>query len=305
MRIVSLLPSITEIVCELGMESHLVGRSHECDFPGSVQSLPACTAPKYQADGTNYQINQQVKALVQEGLSVYRVDADLLASLQPDLILTQDHCEVCAASYPEVQKAVQQQLGDDVAIRSVSPETLDEVFLSIQQVAEALDVEQKGEQLISRMINDFNEIQSRTSQLPSPDVVGIEWIDPLMSAGNWFPDLVNLVGGESLLGTAGEPSPWIDWEQVVAGDPDILLVSPCGYGLEKTGTEMKTLAAKSGWNELRAVQGKRVYLMEGHHYFHRPGPRLVDSTRILAEIFHPGIFKPNHRSTGWKKWLDQ
>ncbi|MFH5831320.1 cobalamin-binding protein [Halalkalibaculum sp. DA384] len=302
MRIVSLLPGTTEIVCALGLESQLVGRSHECDFPASVRALPACTEPKYQAEGTSRQVDQRITTLIREGLSIYRVDASLLASLEPDIILTQDHCEVCAASYAEVRQAVQEQLSSSVEILSVSPTDLDEVFLAINQIGEALGVPEKGTALIKSMITRFNEIQSRTGQLPSPEVVSIEWIDPLMASGNWFPELVRIAGGTSLLGTAGEPSPWIDWSQLEEQDPDILLVSPCGYSLNKTAGEMITLTSHPGWSRLKAVQQNRVFLAEGHHYFHRPGPRLTDSAEILAEIFHPGIFDPGHHKSGWIKF---
>lgn len=300
MRVISLLPSITETVCAIGMESVLVGRSHECDYPESVTSLPVCTHPKYPADGTSYEIDQQVKATVQEGLSIYRVDADLLASLQPDLILTQDHCEVCAASKDDVKQAVQQTMGDrDVRIVSVAPESLDEVLLAIQEIAEALEADEQGEQLIKRMIERWNLIQSKTAQLPSPTVLCLEWIDPLMSAGNWFPELVNIAGGTSLLGSAGEPSGWIEWEQVLEQDPDLLLISPCGYPLQKTASEIEQLARQPGWSELQSVQNNHVFLMEGDHYFHRPGPRLGESAQILAEIFHPGLFESSFKGTGW------
>ncbi|MDZ7691373.1 MAG: cobalamin-binding protein [Balneolaceae bacterium] len=306
MRIVSLLPSITEIVCAIGKESELVGRSHECDYPESITSLPACTTPKYQADGTSYEIDQRIKATVQEGLSVYRVDAELLASLQPDLILTQNHCEVCAASVNEVKQAVQESMGDeDVRIVSVAPENLDEVFLSIQEIAEAVGVEEQGEALIKQMINKLNKTQSKTAQLPSPDVVCLEWITPLMSAGNWFPELVNIAGGNTLLGKPGEPSGWIEWEQVAEQDPDLLLISPCGYSLQKTAEEINQLTSKPEFTNLQAVKKNRVYLMEGHHYFHRPGPRLVESTEILAEIFHPGLFDATHRNSGWINYSEQ
>lgn len=304
MRIVSLLPSITEIVCALGCEFHLVGRSHECDFPSSVQSLPVCTAPKCQPVGTSYEIDQRVKSLVQEGLSVYRVDAKLLAALEPDLILTQDHCEACAASYAEIREAVNTELGDDVEIISVSPTNLDEILISIQQISEAIDAEKKGTELIQKIITSLNKIQVKTGNLPVPDVLCIEWMEPLMASGNWFPELVHIAGGQSLLANAGEPSPWINWEDVVDKNPDILLISPCGYSTKKTTEEMSCLTAKPGWNELRAIQSKRVFLMEGHHYFHRPGPRLVDSTEILAEIFHPGIFETKHHKSGWIKFSE-
>lgn len=272
MRIVSLLPSTTEIICALGLESDLVGRSHECDYPESVRSLPACTAPKYKTDGTSYQIDQRVRAIVQEGLSVYRVDADLLAALEPDLVLTQDHCEVCAASYAEVKKAVDRLLENDVKIVSVSPTDLDEIFLSIQQIADAAGAEEQGTELIQKMTNRFNELQSRTENLPNPQVLCVEWIDPLMTAGNWFPELVEIAGGNSLLSEAGDHSAETAWERVVEEDPDLLLISPCGYSISQTLDEIEYLIGLTGWDQLRAVRNDRVFVMDGNRYFNRPGP---------------------------------
>ncbi|MDX1617926.1 MAG: cobalamin-binding protein [Balneolaceae bacterium] len=299
MRIVSLLPSITEIVCALGLESSLVGRSHECDYPDTVESLPACTAPRYRSDGTSSQINRRVKAVVQEGLSVYRVDADLLAALEPDIILTQDHCEVCAASYSEVKKAVETHLDGEIRIVSVSPNSLDEIFLSIERIAEALGAGEAGEELIRSISDRFNKLQSRTARLPTPRAACIEWIDPLMTAGNWFPELVGIAGGESVLARAGERSGRVGWRELADCDPDILLVAPCGYALGRTRSEMDRLAGMDGWDRLRAVKNGRVFLLDGNHYFHRPGPRLAESARILAEIFHPGLVEPEHQSVGW------
>lgn len=299
MRIVSLLPSTTEIVCALGMESGLVGRSHECDYPASVQGLPACTSPKYQTGGASYEIDQRVKALIQEGLSVYRVDAELLAALDPDVILTQDHCEVCAASYSDVKKAVGHYFGDSVEIISVSPVDLDGVFLSIEEIAEAVHAERQGAELLKKMIDKLNSLQAKTSKLPAPEIVCIEWLNPLMTAGNWFPELAGMAGGEALLAQAGRHSPSIEWENVLQLDPDLLLIAPCGYGIEQTMQETEELTRKTGWDQLKAVQNKRVFIMDGNRYFNRPGPGLIDSAEILAEIFHPGIFDPKYYRTGW------
>ncbi|MDX1638376.1 MAG: cobalamin-binding protein [Balneolaceae bacterium] len=299
MRIVSLLPSITEIVSALGMKEHLVGRSHECDYPTAVSSLPSLTSPRISTGTTGAETDEQVQTLVSRGLSVYEVNAERLASLEPDLILTQDHCEACAVSYHQVEEAVRTHLGGDVTVISISPGTLDEVFLSIEQIAGALGADSRGEKLIHSMITGFNRIRSKTARLPAPGIVCIEWIEPLMSAGNWVPELVSIAGGISQLGTAGQKSEWIAWEAVMNADPDILLISPCGYTLEQTADEIQTLAEREGWNQLQAVQHERVYLVEGHHFFHRPGPRLLDSAEILAELFHPGIFDRNHHETGW------
>jgi len=299
MRIVSLLPSTTEIVCELGLESSLVGRSHQCDHPEAVRSLPACTSPKYDTGGTAGEIDRRVTELLRDGLSVYRVDAEKLASLEPDIILTQDHCEVCAASLDEVKEAAGKYLGDHVQIVSVSPTDLDGVFLSIQKIAEAVNAEEAGTELIQTMIDRFNELQGKTANLPAPRVVCIEWIDPLMTAGNWFPELVEVAGGIALLSEPGEHSARAAWTEVVERDPDLLLVAPCGYSIRQTRDEMGRLSGLDGWNSLDAVKNGRIFLMDGNRYFHRPGPGLADSARILAEIFHPGLFDPEHRSDGW------
>jgi len=299
MRIVSLLPSTTEIVAALGMQSHLVGRSHECDYPEGITSLPACTEPKFQPDGTSYDIDQRVKALLQEGLSVYRVDEEQLAALNPDLIITQDHCEVCAASVDEVKKAVHSQLGGHVEVLSVSPTDLSSVVSSIRTIASAMGAEAEAEELTAQMKSELQQIQDNVSELNWPSVLAIEWMEPLMSAGNWVPQLIQLAGGQPLASEAGEHSPWLEWKQVQQLNPQIITVMPCGYTLEQTLSEISVLTNRPGWSELRAVQNKQVYLLDGHHYFNRPGPRLVDSTHILAEILHPSIFRKGNTSSGW------
>lgn len=299
MRIVSLLPSTTEIVAALGMQDHLVGRSHECDYPEGVTSLPACTEPKFEPDGTSYEIDQRVKALLQEGLSVYRVDEQQLAALNPDLIITQDHCEVCAASVDEVTQAARTRLGDHVEVLSVSPTDLSSVVSSIRTIASAIGAEQEAERLTAQMKSKLKQIQDDVSDLQWPNVLAIEWMEPLMSAGNWVPQLIQLAGGQPMEAEAGEHSPWIEWEKIQQLNPDIITVMPCGYTLKQTISEISTLTGRPGWSELRAVQNKQVYLLDGHHYFNRPGPRLVDSTRILAEVLHPSIFRKETTSSGW------
>lgn len=299
MRIVSLLPSTTEIVTALGRQEQLVGRSHECDYPENVTSLPACTEPKFEADGTSYEIDQRVKALLQEGLSVYRVDQQQLAALEPDLIITQDHCEVCAASVDEVTEAVHNQLGDHVEILSVSPTDLSGVVSSIRTIATAIGAEAEAERLTTQMKSELQQIQDQVSELRWPTVLPVEWMDPLMSAGNWVPQLIQLAGGKPLAAETGEHSPQINWDDIRRHNPDIITIMPCGYTLDQTLSEVATLTDRSGWDRLRAVQNKQVYLLDGHNFFNRPGPRLVDSTRILAEVLHPSIFRQNGSSQGW------
>lgn len=299
MRIVSLLPSTTEIVAALGKVDQLVGRSHDCDYPERIRQLPACTEPKYEPDGTSYEIDQRVKAILQEGLSVYRVDEDRLAELNPDLIITQDHCEVCAASLSDVKEAVRSTLGDHVEIISVSPTDLSSVIDSIRTIAKAVDAEDAAKQLTEQMKSKLQEIQQKIIKLKRPDVLCIEWLDPLMSAGNWIPELIELAGGNPLAATAGEHSPRLEWSELRQFDPDIITISPCGYTINQTMEELSNLTSRDGWSDLRTVKNKQVFVMDGNQYFNRPGPRLVDSTLILAEIIHPSVFRNGVRHSGW------
>lgn len=299
MRIVSLLPSITEIVVALGKKDKLVGRSHECNYPTDITSLPACTEPKFNPDGTSYQIDQRVKAVLQEGLAVYRVDADLLQQLKPDVILTQDHCDVCATSFTEVKEVVQTSLNNDVEVISVSPTDLSSFVASVHTVAQAIDAEEEARILTAEMKDQLQEIQQKTLPLYAPGVLCIEWLDPLMVAGNWIPQLVQLAGGNPLIAEAGKHSPWLDWQQVQQLDPEIITITPCGYGISQTLSELSSLTERSGWGNLKVVQNHQIFIMDGDHYFNRPGPRLVDSTRILSEIIHPGRFRKKAPHPGW------
>lgn len=299
MRIVSLLPSTTEIVAALGKEDQLVGRSHECDYPENIHKLPACTETKYEPDGTSYEIDQRIKAILQEGLSVYRVKQEQLNNLDPDVIITQDHCEVCAASLSDVKEAVKSALGDNVEVISVSPSDLSSVVNSIRTIAKAINAEEAAEKLMESMKSRLKEMQESVIKLRRPDVLCVEWLDPLMSAGNWIPELVQIAGGNPLAASAGEHSPYLEWTEVQRLDPDIITISPCGYSIAQTMNEISTLTSLDRWNDLRAVKNKQVFVLDGDQYFNRPGPRLVDSTHILGEIIHPSVFRNDKTHPGW------
>ncbi|WP_138431824.1 cobalamin-binding protein [Fodinibius saliphilus] len=300
MRIVSLLPSTTEIVAALGRKNKLVGRSHECDFPDGISELPVCTEPKFNPDGTSYEIDQRVKALLQEGLSVYRVNQEQLKELNPDVIITQDHCEVCAVSLDEVKKAVQSSVGDHVEVISVSPTDLSSVVRSIRTIAEAINASEQAEKVMQQMKSELLHIQNKTTTLNHPDILAIEWLDPLMAAGNWVPELIQLAGGRALGAEAGKHSPWLEWKSIQKWNPDIITIIPCGYDIDQSLSELSPLTSQKGWKELDAVRNKQVFVADGNHFFNRPGPRLVESTRILAEIMHPASFeKPNQNSGRW------
>lgn len=301
-RIVSLIASATEIVCALGFEDNLIGRSHECDYPESVRRLPVCTGPKFDPDGTSYEIDQRVKAIVQEGLSVYRVDGANLRELEPDVIVTQSHCEVCAVSLRDVERAVCAWLGACPQLVSLSPNNLADVWTSIEQVGDALKVPERAAVLIEQLQGRMRAIEEKTRDLAHrPTVACIEWIDPLMAAGNWMPELVEKAGGINVFGIAGAHSPWLSWQQVCDADPDVLLLMPCGFDMPRTRRDLPVLMNKPEWRDLRVVQSGRVFLADGNQYFNRPGPRLVESLEILAELLHPELFAFGHEGSGWQR----
>lgn len=299
-RVVSLIASATEIVAALGARDLLVARSHECDFPPDVAGLPGITAPKFDISRPSGDIDRQVKALLEQALSVYHVDAARLRELRPDIIVTQTQCEVCAVSQSDVEAALATWTGARPRIVSLAPNALADVFADIQQVAEALGMPARGRDLVSRMRARIDAIAAKAAMVPvRPRVAAIEWIEPLMAAGNWVPELVALAGGENLFGVAGQHSPWMEWHALAAADPDIIFVLPCGFDIERGTREMAALTARPDWCDLRAVRDGRVFVLDGNQYFNRPGPRLADSLEILAELLHPHLFPARHSGTGW------
>lgn len=302
-RIISLIASATEIVAALDFENDLVGRSHECDYPPGVKRLPVCTEPKFPVEGSSYAIDQRVKAILQEGLSVYRVDADQLRKLRPDVIVTQSQCEVCAVSLSDVEIALAEWTGVKPRVVSLEPNCLADVWRDIRTVAAALDADDRGEELVRRLQRRMADIESKASAVSHrPTVACIEWIDPLMAAGNWMPELVAMAGGVNLFGEAGKHSPWMTWDELANRDPEVILALPCGFDIPRTQSEMHILASKPEWTKLRAVRDRRVYLLDGNQYFNRPGPRLAESLEILAEILHPDAFHFGHERSGWLRY---
>lgn len=299
-RIISLIASATEIVCALGLEEALVGRSHECDFPPQVQRLPVCSAPRIDPAAPSREIDRQVKTAAAEALSMYRVFREELERLQPTHILTQTQCDVCAVSLQDVQAALSGLVGSPPRILSLAPLSLADVWADVRRVAAALDVPARGEALAA-------DLQGRLGRLgasiprgrPRPTVVCLEWLDPLMSGGNWLPELVEVAGGTPLLATAGEHSPWMTWEDLQAADPDVLVLLPCGFDIPRTLAETPPLREHPAWPHLRSVRTGRVYIADGNQYFNRPGPRLVESAEILAELLHGVPTPPRHRDSGW------
>jgi iron complex transport system substrate-binding protein len=299
-RIASLIASATEIVAALGAGGRLVARSHECDFPPGVATLPAVTAPKLDIAKPSGDIDRQVKALLEQALSVYRVDAERLRALRPDVIVTQTQCEVCAVSQSDVEAALAAWTGARPRIVALAPNALADVFTDIQHVADAIGMPERGRDVVSRMHARIDAVAAKTAALPArPGVAAIEWIEPLMAAGNWVPELVALAGGDNLFGSAGRHSPWMEWRDLVAADPDVILILPCGFDIARGTREMAALTARPEWSRLRAVRRDRVFVLDGNQYFNRPGPRLADSLEILAELLHPQLFTARHHGTGW------
>jgi len=286
-RVISLIASSTEIVCALGLGDQLVGRSHECDYPEWVKRLPQCTEPKFNIEGSSVEIDQRVKAILQEGLSVYRVFAEKLQELQPDVIVTQVQCEVCAVSEKDVEAAVCELIETRPKIVSLNT-----------------NAPENGEKLVAELQGRMRAVEAKASGLKNkPRVAFVEWIEPLMSCGNWMPTLIEMAGGINLFGEAGKHSPWMTWEDLRAKDPDTIVISPCGYDIRKTREELPSLLAQPGWNELKAVKNGKVFLADGNQFFNRPGPRLVESLEMLAEIFHPEVFSFGHHGQGWEKLI--
>jgi iron complex transport system substrate-binding protein len=299
-RIVSLIASATEIVCALGFEKQLVGRSHECDYPPSVKRLPQLTSPKFNVEGTSYEIDQRVKAIVQEALSVYRVDARRLDELEPTHIITQAQCEVCAVSLKDVEQAVCDMVRSHPAIISLEPNLMADIWADMRRVGDALSASDRAEALIERLQGRMDQVYQLSRGIETkPTVACVEWIDPLMAAGNWMPELVEAAGGRNLFGEAGKHSPWMTWDELTACDPDVIFVSPCGFDIHRTLEEMHLLSDRPEWNRLKAARASRVYVADGNQYFNRPGPRVVESLEILAETLHPEVFSFGHEGTGW------
>lgn len=301
-KIVSLLSSATEIICALGLRDQLIGRSHECDFPGSVKELPQLSKPKIDIHAKSSEIDRAVKSLAHNAISIYEIDSAKLKALAPDFILTQDQCEVCAVSLKDVEQAVCEMMGTQAKIISLKPNSLSDVFSDILKIAQALNVSEHGNKLVRKLENQMTAISEKAHQAARrPRAALLEWIDPLMASGNWIPELVEAAGADNLFGEAGKHSPWLEWEKLKQANPDVIMIVPCGFDIARTKTELEPLFAQPGWNQLKAVRERKVFLADGNQFFNRPGPRLLESLEILAEIFHPDIFKFGHEGKGWQR----
>jgi iron complex transport system substrate-binding protein len=302
MRIASLLPSATEILCALGLADAIVGVSHECDFPPEIVGRPVLTAPKIDPRAGSAEIDAAVRRLVRDGLSVYRIEAEDLRAARPDLIVTQQQCEVCAVSFTEVERAARELLDAPVRIVSLSPTRLDDVLEDFQRVADAAGASDAGARLVTASRERLDRIHRAVVPARSrPRVACLEWLDPPMVAGNWVPEMVELGGGAYELVAPGAHSPTVAWDALVAAQPDVVIVMPCGFDLAQTRRELPALTARPEWRALPAVGNGRAYAVDGNAYLNRPGPRLVDSAELLAGLIQPGFCASLMPADGWER----
>lgn len=289
MRIVSLLPSATEIVCQLGLRDQLVGVTHECDYPPSVLELPKVTRTLIPREASSHEIDQLVRERLKSERALYSLDLPVLQALRPDLIVTQTLCEVCAVAGSEVRAAVC-SLPTEPQVINLEPMSLADVFESLRLVGVATGCEARAEQVLARLNQRVTDVVTRNKQVQRPPAVMLlEWIDPPFCAGHWSPELVRLAGGREVIGVEGQASRTIEWSEIVAAQPEVLLIACCGFGIDRTLHDLPILRQHPGWSTLPCVQLQQVYVVDGSAYFNRPGPRLVDSLEILAHAVHPDL----------------
>jgi iron complex transport system substrate-binding protein len=298
-RIVSLLPSATEIAVALGLGDQIVGRSHECDYPALIGELPVCTSTKLKKGLKSIEIDDRVREIVRLGLSVYDVDADLLRSLRPDIILTQSQCAVCAVTPKDLEEALAHWVGNSPTLLSLAPDTLSDVWGDFRRVGDVADARPAADQVVERLHARLDAIRERNMNSDRPTVASIEWIEPLMTAGNWVPELVEIAGGRALFVAAGQHSAWFDWETLREADPDFIVMMPCGYRISQTLADLAPLVGRNGWSSLSAVRRERVFVADGHHFFNRPGPRLVESAEIVSAILAAPDAVTGDGGKGW------
>lgn len=285
--IVTLIASATEIVCALGLRDRLIGVSHECDFPPDIVGLPVLSSPKVSPAAPGREIDRQVREIVRDGLSVYRVRVDALERLRPGLIVTQDHCEVCAVSLQDVEAALCAIELPDTRVCSLHPRDLAEVLADFVRVAEAAGVPARGDQLVREFRDRLGVLRERVEGLPARRVVCLEWLEPPMVAGGWIPELVRAAGGEPLIVDSADGFRTVTWDDVATADPELVAIFPCGFSVGRTLEELRQESVRGGLSQVRAVRMGQCRVLDGNAYFNRPGPRLADSAELLAGLFHP------------------
>ena len=302
MRIVSLIPSATEIVCALGYSEYLVGISHECDFPLEIRHLPVCTKPRINVNTSSLEIDKSVRSLLQHSLSIYVIDENVLKDLKPDLIITQSQCDVCAVSLTDVELLLKEKIGLDPKIISLQPQNLSDIWEDINLIAKSLGFSKRGLELTSQIKDDVEYLKSSNNLKSSPTIACVEWINPLMFAGNWVPEMVEIAGGKDLFGLIGMHSDWSTYDLLFKNDPEKIIFMPCGFSINKTSREVKDMINISNWKNLKAVKNRNVFITDGNQYFNRPGPRILDSIKILIEIVSNQKKDFGYKVKGWEKF---
>lgn len=300
MRICSLLPSGTEILFALGLGDSVVGVTHECDFPPEAAKKPPLIRPRVDPQALPAEIDRQVVDLVSRGESIYSVDAGLLASLAPDLIITQDLCHVCAASPDDLATALA-RFSERPKILSLTPHSLADVWDDIRKIGEATGRRRDAQALAITLQQKVGAIEMRVANAPKPRVLCLEWMEPLYIAGHWVPEMVVKAGGEDVLGRAGEPSFRATAEQIAETAAEIIVVMPCGYNSRRAAAEFSFKDLPSSWDRLPAIRDQRVFAVDANSYFSRPGPRLSDGVELLAHLFHPQTVPLNIPSDSFQK----
>ena len=297
-KIISLLPSATEIVCALGLEKNLVGITHECDFPKSVKGKPHLTASRISHEKmTSVEIDHAVRSNLDGHGSIYDLDTRQLEELKPDLIITQELCEVCAVSYKTVQKAAKIYVADAEVV-SLEPNMIEDIFDNIKTIGKLCGVSEKADEVVQQLQNRLNKIRQRISKTeaksaisnPKLNVFMLEWLEPPFSPGHWVPEQVEIAGGNCLLGEAGKKSMTTTYAQIFDSKPDVIVLIPCGYYTADILRQLPNTRFPSNWREIPAVKNNEVWALDASSYFSRPAPRVVDGVEILAKIFHPAIF---------------
>lgn len=291
MRIASLLPSATEIVCAVGGGAELVGVSHECDYPAGVERLPILTRPRVALPRASGAIDRTVRDILRDALAVYEIEIERLRAAAPDVIVTQDLCDVCAVSIDDVRRALAELARENVTVVSCKPLRLADVWGDVRRVGLAVGRVEQGRQAAAELERRVSAIGARASKAKRrPSVLTIEWLDPVMIGGTWMPELVAVAGGRALVTVAGQHAPTLGLAELSALEPDVVLIKPCGFDLERTTQELELLRSQLPWTKWSAVSAGRVWLADGNAFFNRPGPRLVESLEILAALCQPDEF---------------
>ena len=295
MKICSLLPSATEIACALGLEEELVAVTHECDYPAAVVGKPRITRSAVDhGDSTSAEIHRHISGALHRGSSIYQLDQELLERLAPDIILTQELCDVCAVSYRQVQRAVR-IAESDASIVSLEPRSLEEILETIVQVGALTGRQEQAETVVAGLRERIDRVTAAVAGAGDrPRVLCVEWLDPVMVGGHWVPGMVETAGGSDGLGKPGEPSFAVTWRQVADYQPEVVVLMPCGFHLRETQAEVERTVLPAEWAGLPAVCQGRVFAVDGSSYFNRPGPRIVDGLEILAQIIHPSLAPALH-----------